>query len=83
MVFQTVSGPGTESTVKLDDISLRDGACSPAGSCDFESGQCSWVNLPKDDGHDWVLATGDFEGPQADHTTQTPEGTVDISILKR
>lgn len=66
---------GTNSTVRLDDISVRDGACSPPGSCDFESGQCTWVNIPKEDGHDWVLARGGFHGPPTDHTTQTPEGT--------
>lgn len=75
MVFKAVHVPGTNSTVKLDDISVRDGACSPPGSCDFESGQCTWVNIPKEDGHDWMLATGGFKGPPTDHTTQTPEGT--------
>ncbi|XP_038573588.1 MAM and LDL-receptor class A domain-containing protein 1 [Micropterus salmoides] len=74
VVFKSVYVPGTNSTVKLDDISVRDGVCSPPGSCDFESGQCTWVNVPKEDGHDWVLASGGFQGPPTDHTTQTPEG---------
>ncbi|XP_044077011.1 MAM and LDL-receptor class A domain-containing protein 1 isoform X2 [Siniperca chuatsi] len=74
VVFKAVHVPGTNSTVKLDDISVRDVACSPPGSCDFESGQCNWVNIPKEDGHDWVLASGGFQGPPTDHTTQTPEG---------
>lgn len=75
VAFTTVQVPGTNSTVKLDDVSVRDGACSPPSSCDFESGQCTWVNIAKEDGHDWVLANGGFQGPPTDHTTQTPEGT--------
>ncbi|XP_059201290.1 MAM and LDL-receptor class A domain-containing protein 1-like [Centropristis striata] len=47
---------------------------SPPGSCDFESGQCTWVNIPKEGGHEWVLANGGFQGPPTDHNTQTPEG---------
>ncbi|KAM9349890.1 apical endosomal glycoprotein [Symphorus nematophorus] len=74
VVFKAVHVPGINSTVKLDDISVRDGACSPPGSCDFESGQCTWVNIPTEYGHDWVLASGGFQGPPTDHTTQTPEG---------
>nr|XP_046265191.1 MAM and LDL-receptor class A domain-containing protein 1 isoform X2 [Scatophagus argus] len=74
VVFKADHVPGTNSTVKLDDISMRDGACSPAGSCDFESGQCTWVNIAIEDGHDWVLANGGFQGPPTDHTTQTPQG---------
>ncbi|XP_034411292.1 MAM and LDL-receptor class A domain-containing protein 2 [Cyclopterus lumpus] len=74
VVFKAAHVPGTNSTVKLDDISVREGACSPPGSCDFEAGQCTWVNIPKEDGHDWVLASGGFQGPPTDHTTQTPEG---------
>ncbi|XP_070701014.1 MAM and LDL-receptor class A domain-containing protein 1 [Pempheris klunzingeri] len=74
VVFKAVYEPDANSTVKLDDISVRDGPCTPPGSCDFESGQCTWVNIPKDDGHNWVLASGGFQGPPTDHTTQTPEG---------
>ncbi|XP_034743360.1 MAM and LDL-receptor class A domain-containing protein 1 [Etheostoma cragini] len=74
VVFKAFHVPGTNSTVRLDDISVRNGACSPPGSCDFESGQCTWVNIPKEDGHDWVLSRGGVQGPPTDHTTQTPEG---------
>ncbi|KAK1879509.1 MAM and LDL-receptor class A domain containing protein 1 [Dissostichus eleginoides] len=73
VVFKAVHVTGTIATVKLDDVSVRDGACSPPGSCDFESGQCTWVNIPKEDGHDWVLARGGSQGPPTDHTTQTPQ----------
>ncbi|TNM98369.1 hypothetical protein fugu_014615 [Takifugu bimaculatus] len=74
VVLQTNHSPDSNATMKVDDVSLRDGACHPPGSCDFESGQCNWINVHREDGHDWVLANGGFRGPEADHTTQTPEG---------
>lgn len=81
VVFNAHYVPGMNNTVKLDDISMREGACSPSGSCDFESGQCSWVNIPKQHGHDWVLANGGIEGPATDHTTQTSEGTTSPNLF--
>lgn len=82
MVLQTIRGPGTKATVKVDDVSLRDGACRPPGSCDFEFGQCNWLNVHREDGHDWVLANGGFRGPETDHTTQTPEGRYTLTCIK-
>lgn len=75
VVFSTTHVPGSTTTVKLDDISVSTGACHPPVSCDFESGQCNWINIPREDGHDWFPANGGFHGPSTDHTTQTPEGT--------
>ena len=66
--------PSTNSTVLLDDVSWTDGPCAPRGGCDFESGTCTWVNVPVEGGHDWVHANGHFQGPPADHTTETSEG---------
>ncbi|XP_061588557.1 MAM and LDL-receptor class A domain-containing protein 2 [Cololabis saira] len=74
VVFKAFSVPGTNESVKIDDYSVRDGACSPSGSCDFESGPCTWVNIQKEDQHEWVLSNGGSYGPPTDHTTQTPEG---------
>ncbi|KAF7668436.1 hypothetical protein LDENG_00014610 [Lucifuga dentata] len=74
VVFKAFHSPGTNPTVQIDDVSVREGACAPPGSCDFESGQCSWINIPHEDGHEWVQANGHFQGPATDHTTQTPEG---------
>uniref|UniRef100_A0AAQ5YK66 MAM domain-containing protein n=1 Tax=Amphiprion ocellaris TaxID=80972 RepID=A0AAQ5YK66_AMPOC len=79
VVFRAVHVNGTNSAVKIDDFSVREGPCSPPGSCDFESGQCTWVNIPTGDGHDWVLAHGGSHGPPTDHTTQTPEGWLLLS----
>ncbi|CAL8279708.1 unnamed protein product [Lota lota] len=74
VVFSVVRDPSTNFTVRLDDVSVMDGACAPQGGCDFESGRCTWVNVPVDGGHDWMHANGHFQGPPADHTTQTREG---------
>ncbi|KAM4557404.1 apical endosomal glycoprotein [Fundulus diaphanus] len=74
VVFQAVYMPGTNGTVKIDDFSVRDGTCAPPASCDFESGQCTWVNVEKEGGHEWVLSRGGSHGPQTDHTTQTSDG---------
>ncbi|XP_075875933.1 MAM and LDL-receptor class A domain-containing protein 1 [Nelusetta ayraudi] len=74
VVFQAVHGSSSASKIKLDDISVRDGPCSPPASCDFGSGLCSWVNLPTVGGHDWVVASSVFQGSLIDHTTQTAEG---------
>ncbi|KAM7379552.1 hypothetical protein PAMP_005098 [Pampus punctatissimus] len=80
VAFNALYVPGINSTVQIDDFSVRDGACFPSGSCDFESGQCTWVNIPKEDGHDWVMANGGFQGPPTDHTTHTPEGWFLLSL---
>uniref|UniRef100_A0A3Q2DQA7 MAM domain-containing protein n=1 Tax=Cyprinodon variegatus TaxID=28743 RepID=A0A3Q2DQA7_CYPVA len=69
---------GFEDTFSNYDFSMRDGACAPAASCDFESGQCTWVNVQKEDGHEWVMHSGSTAnpntGPDSDHTTNTPSG---------
>lgn len=80
VVFKAFHVPGSDSAVKLDDVSVRDGPCSPSGSCDFESGSCNWMNIHREGGHDWVLANGGFQGPLTDHTTQTPEGKTVITF---
>lgn len=74
VVLQTMHSPASNVTVKVDDVSLRDGACRPSASCDFESGQCNWLNVRREDGNDWILANGAFQGPETDHTTETPQG---------
>ncbi|XP_062284207.1 MAM and LDL-receptor class A domain-containing protein 1 [Scomber scombrus] len=83
VVFKGVYVAGMNTAVHIDDFSVKDGACSPSGSCDFESGQCTWINIPKEDGHDWVLANGGFQGPPTDHTTGTPEGRFLLSLPPR
>ncbi|XP_055007320.1 MAM and LDL-receptor class A domain-containing protein 1 isoform X2 [Boleophthalmus pectinirostris] len=79
VVFKGFDVPGMTSTVKIDDISITKGACSPRGSCDFESGHCSWVNRPIEGGHDWVLSSGGITGPSTDHTIQTSDGVFLLS----
>ncbi|XP_061694563.1 MAM and LDL-receptor class A domain-containing protein 2 isoform X2 [Syngnathoides biaculeatus] len=80
VVFQAFHEAGMNSTVKLDDFSVTKGACNPMANCDFEAGPCNWLNTPTEDGHRWVLATGGFHGPPADHTTESPEGHFLLSL---
>lgn len=72
MAFRAELSPNSKSFVLLDDISVKKGACSPAGSCDFESGKCTWMNVA--DGHDWIHADGHFRGPLVDYTTHSADG---------
>ncbi len=55
---------------------FKTGACSPRGSCDFESGECTWVNVANGvtDGRDWIHADGHYRGPLVDYTTHTADG---------
>lgn len=73
MVLKAKLSPGQEYFVLLDDVSVRNGACLPTASCDFESGLCTWVNLELDN-YDWVHADGHAGGPLIDHTTHTADG---------
>ncbi|CAL9689269.1 unnamed protein product [Knipowitschia caucasica] len=79
VVFKAINVPGMTSTVKVDDVSINRGACGPRGSCDFESGPCSWVNHPTAGGHDWVSSSGGAVGPPTDHTIQTSDGVFLLS----
>ncbi|KAK5602804.1 hypothetical protein CRENBAI_025076 [Crenichthys baileyi] len=74
VVFEAIHMPGINDTVKIDDFSVREGSCASPASCDFESGQCTWVNVQKEDGHEWVMSRGGYYGPPMDHTTQTSDG---------
>ncbi|MFT7812312.1 MAM and LDL-receptor class A domain-containing protein 2-like isoform X1 [Arapaima gigas] len=73
VVFRAEMDAAPGSFMLLDDVSVRGGVCVPTGSCDFESGQCTWRNW-QSNGHDWVQADGHFSGPGVDHTTGTPDG---------
>ncbi|XP_034159304.2 MAM and LDL-receptor class A domain-containing protein 1 isoform X1 [Pangasianodon hypophthalmus] len=80
VAFKAKLSPGQESFILLDDVSVRNGACLPTGSCDFESGLCTWVNSDVDD-HDWVHADGHAGGPMTDHTTHTTDGRFMLSHM--
>lgn len=73
VAFKATLSPGQETFILLDDVSVRIGACHCSGSCDFESGLCTWVNSETDD-HDWFNADGNAGGPLIDHTTHTTDG---------
>lgn len=73
MAFKAKLSPGQEFFIFLDDVSVRNGACLPTGSCDFESGLCTWVNSDLNN-HDWFHADGNAGGPRIDQTTHTTDG---------
>ncbi|XP_053484115.1 MAM and LDL-receptor class A domain-containing protein 2 isoform X3 [Ictalurus furcatus] len=81
VTFKATLSPDQESFILLDDVSVRNGACLPTGSCDFESGLCTWVNSDLDD-HDWVHADGHAGGPLTDHTTHTADGRFMLSLYQ-
>ncbi|XP_056333186.1 MAM and LDL-receptor class A domain-containing protein 1 isoform X2 [Danio aesculapii] len=81
VAFRAELSPNSKSFVLLDDVSVKTGACSPAGSCDFESGKCTWVNVAN--GHDWIHADGHFRGPLIDYTTRNADGKFLLSPSQR
>ncbi|XP_073714301.1 apical endosomal glycoprotein [Misgurnus anguillicaudatus] len=85
VAFKAELSPRLESFVLLDDISVKSGACSPTGSCDFESGQCTWMNVARgvSDQHDWMHVDGHYEGPLVDYTTHTADGKFLLSSSQR
>lgn len=76
VAFRAELSQNSESFVLLDDVSVKTGACSQAGTCDFESGKCTWVNVANGftDEHDWIHADGHYSGPPFDYTTHTADG---------
>jgi hypothetical protein len=59
--------------IAIDDVSIHDGKCAPAGTCDFEeSDTCTWKQVKTGDELDWTLNKGSTgsagTGPSADHT---------------
>lgn len=73
IAFRAEFIPGGETFILLDDVSVRDGACTPTGSCDFESGFCTWMNGDVDN-QDWVHTDGRLHDRLVDHTTHTVDG---------
>ncbi|XP_028831423.1 MAM and LDL-receptor class A domain-containing protein 1 [Denticeps clupeoides] len=76
VAFKATLNQAPDSHVLLDDVAVTDGACTPTGSCDFESGQCTWNSAGRATAktHEWIQADGHFQGPETDHTTQTSDG---------
>ena len=79
MTFEGVVGNGYQGDIAIDDVQMTMGACQPAGSCDFESGLCTWTNAQGNDTFDWQRTTGSTPsygtGPTIDHTLQTIYGS--------
>ncbi|CAM1320644.1 Uncharacterised protein g7537 [Pycnogonum litorale] len=48
IVFEAVSGIGAMGDIAIDDIRATVGACLPPGTCDFEDGLCTWIDVLTD-----------------------------------
>lgn len=79
MVFEGIRGSGYRSDIAIDDVTLKPGPCATAGSCDFESDLCGWVQR-KDDVFDWQRRKGSTPsvgtGPAIDHTLGSTTGNI-------
>nr|XP_042908894.1 MAM and LDL-receptor class A domain-containing protein 2 [Parasteatoda tepidariorum] len=75
IVFEATMDRGVNGFVALDDVVIRDRACPPPGSCDFEYDLCSWQNAESDVDLKWMRNTGPTPtantGPNGDHTLET------------
>ncbi|KAK1787196.1 hypothetical protein P4O66_017048 [Electrophorus voltai] len=82
VAFRAVLSHEQKSFILLDDVSVKGGACTPTGGCDFESGTCAWVNAANQDsgGRDWVHSDGHSHGPLVDQTTHTADGRFMLSL---
>ena len=72
-----MSSGNPQSETSMDDFIYYDQPCGTAGSCDFESRDCTWQNTAaiKQNVH-WVSGRGPqgVTGPKADHTTGSSTG---------
>ncbi|CAF0741635.1 unnamed protein product, partial [Brachionus calyciflorus] len=57
------SKPGTNFSVFLDDVFIRDSSCLPPGDCDFENGYCSWSLIQNSSSASWVIDSGNQNDP--------------------
>ncbi|XP_072182128.1 MAM and LDL-receptor class A domain-containing protein 1-like [Diadema setosum] len=77
LTFESVVGDGPQGDLAIDEVDYRLGYCQGAGSCDFENGLCSWMNIGGDE-FDWSRHRGSTStgttGPNVDHTTGTSSG---------
>ncbi|XP_051552900.1 MAM and LDL-receptor class A domain-containing protein 1 [Myxocyprinus asiaticus] len=72
---------GLAGHIAIDDLSVTKGACAPTvGLCDFEEGDCGWIQQTDDD-LDWIRVSGNSlksksskSRPGFDHTTNTASG---------
>ncbi|EDO47788.1 predicted protein [Nematostella vectensis] len=79
VVFEGIRGRNYMGDIAIDDVIVKDGACPPPASCDFENGWCSYSNDASGDDFDWELNKGHTgssgTGPSTDHTLQSPLGS--------
>ncbi len=80
LIFEAIVGSNPSGGIAaLDDIVLRNGACSSlVGTCDFDKKDfCNWANTNESD-FNWLLYSGPtptlLTGPTNDHTSGNKQG---------
>ena len=79
-MFEGIVGSSFTGDIAIDDVQISNGACADPGDCDFEKGECTWINAKSDvynDNFDWARASVTFSvgtGPLSDHSTGTSKG---------
>ena len=79
-MFEASVGRSFSSDIAIDDVQMFDGACPDPGDCDFETGECTWVNVltnSNQDEFDWIRSSftpSKGTGPKKDHSTNSNKG---------
>ena len=75
-IYSTIGTKNT-STMAIDDVKIREGACPPLDHCSFEEGTCGYGNFISDQ-FDWIPFSAsegsDFVAPPTDKTLDSTEG---------
>ncbi|CAN8030095.1 unnamed protein product, partial [Ixodes persulcatus] len=79
VTFAGSRSDGPSAVVAVDDVVVRDGACPPPGSCNFEEDLCNWRSAnPNPDMMHWYQNSGRTSAWNStvlrDHTKDTKEG---------
>ncbi|CAF4674378.1 unnamed protein product, partial [Rotaria sp. Silwood2] len=71
LIFECVVGNSSLGDIAIDDVLVKERACSSIGNCDFEQGMCTYKNAEKNRELNWIRMRGDA----ADNTLGTNYGT--------
>ncbi|XP_078352104.1 MAM and LDL-receptor class A domain-containing protein 2-like [Oculina patagonica] len=73
LTFEGIVGSSFESDIAIDNVTVSEGDCPVAVSCDFDSGLCGGWRQSNSDVFNWTRHTGSTPsfstGPDGDHTS--------------
>lgn len=83
MVLEGLRLGGSEGYMAWDDLTVKRGACTDPGTCDFEGGLCGWTDISEsgDSAWLWLKAEEASNGVLTDHTTETELGEKENHIF--